>query len=170
MKPDLLDEVRLKRIFKPLEAAEPNGGAFARSRGVIFTDAMGFHAVVSDFGDSAAEVQVEGMELACGPLCSLTRGRISRAQHWDVLRGVHKFLLRQCGHTTNPQLLQGLLHREDGLRCCVLGEGYHKNNYTMEAQWSPNNKIGRAFHSLRGALDGEHGSCECEWQSSLHPP
>ena len=47
MKPDLLDEVRLKCIFEPLEAAEPNGGAFARSRGVMFTDAMGFHAVVS---------------------------------------------------------------------------------------------------------------------------
>ena len=47
MKPDLLDEVRLKRIFEPLEAAEPNGGAFARSGGLIFTDAMGFHAVVS---------------------------------------------------------------------------------------------------------------------------
>ena len=47
VKPDLLDEVRLKRIFEPLEAVEPNGGSFARSRGVIFTDAMGFHAVVS---------------------------------------------------------------------------------------------------------------------------
>ena len=47
VKPDLLDEVRLKRIFEPLEAAEPNGGSFARSGGVIFTDAMGFHVVVS---------------------------------------------------------------------------------------------------------------------------
>ena len=47
MKPDLLDEVRLKRIFKPLEVVESNGGAFARSRGVIFTNAMGFHVVVS---------------------------------------------------------------------------------------------------------------------------
>ena len=43
----LLDEVRLRCIFEPLEAAEPNGGSFARSGGVIFTDAMGFHAVVS---------------------------------------------------------------------------------------------------------------------------
>ena len=47
VKPDLLDDVRLRRIFEPLEAAEPNGGSFARSGGVIFTDAMGFHAVVS---------------------------------------------------------------------------------------------------------------------------
>ena len=47
VKPDLLDEVRLRRIFEPLEAAKPNGGSFARSGGVIFTDAMGFHAVVS---------------------------------------------------------------------------------------------------------------------------
>ena len=47
VKPDLLDEVRLKCIFEPLEAAEPNGGSFARSGGNIFTDAMGFHAVVS---------------------------------------------------------------------------------------------------------------------------
>ena len=39
--------MRLRRIFEPLEAAEPNGGSFARSEGVIFTDAMGFHAVVS---------------------------------------------------------------------------------------------------------------------------
>ena len=46
-KPDLLDKVRLKRIFEPLEAAESNGGAFARSGGIIFTNAMGFHAVVS---------------------------------------------------------------------------------------------------------------------------
>ena len=45
MKPDLLDEIRLKRIFKPLEAAKPNGGAFARSGGVIFIDAMRFHAL-----------------------------------------------------------------------------------------------------------------------------
>ena len=47
VKRDLLDEVRLRRIFEPLEAAEPNGGSFARSGGIIFTDAMGFHAVVS---------------------------------------------------------------------------------------------------------------------------
>ena len=46
MKPDLLDKVRLKHIFKSLEAAEPNGGAFARSGGIIFTEAMGFHGVV----------------------------------------------------------------------------------------------------------------------------
>ena len=46
VKPDLLDKVRLKRIFEPLEAAEPNGGAFARSGGVRFTDVMGFHAIV----------------------------------------------------------------------------------------------------------------------------
>ena len=38
--------MRLKRIFEPLEAVEPNGGAFAWSEGVIFTNAMGFHAVV----------------------------------------------------------------------------------------------------------------------------
>ena len=47
VKLDLLDEVRLRRIFEPLEAAKPNGGSFTRSRGVIFTDAMGFHAIVS---------------------------------------------------------------------------------------------------------------------------
>ena len=47
VKPELLDEVRFKRIFEPLEAAEPNGGSFAMSGGVIFTDAMEFHAVVS---------------------------------------------------------------------------------------------------------------------------
>ena len=47
MKVDLLDKVTLKRIFEPLEAAEPNGDAFARSGGVIFTNAMGFHVVVS---------------------------------------------------------------------------------------------------------------------------
>ena len=47
VKPDLLDKVRLRRIFEPLEAAEPNGGSFAKSRGVIFPDDMGFHAVVS---------------------------------------------------------------------------------------------------------------------------
>ena len=47
VKPDLLDEVTLRRIFEPLEAIEPNGGSFARSGGVIFTDAMGFHAEVS---------------------------------------------------------------------------------------------------------------------------
>ena len=47
VKLDLLDEVRLRRIFEPLKAAEPNGGSFARSGGVIFIDAMGFHAVVS---------------------------------------------------------------------------------------------------------------------------
>ena len=47
VKPDLHDEMRLRRIFEPLEAAKPNGGSFARSGGVIFTDAMGFHAVVS---------------------------------------------------------------------------------------------------------------------------
>ena len=46
VKPDLLDKVRLKCIFKPLEAAESNGGAFSRSGGVIFTNAMGFHTVV----------------------------------------------------------------------------------------------------------------------------
>ena len=46
MKPHLLDEVRLKCIFEPLEVAEPNGDAFARLGGVIFTNAMGFHAVV----------------------------------------------------------------------------------------------------------------------------
>ena len=49
MKADLLDKVRLKRIFEPLVAVEPNGGAFAWSGGVIFTDAMGFHVVVSHF-------------------------------------------------------------------------------------------------------------------------
>ena len=43
----MLDEVRLKCIFEPLEVAESNGGAFAWSGGVIFIDAMGFHAVVS---------------------------------------------------------------------------------------------------------------------------
>ena len=47
IKGDLLNEVRLKSIFEPLEAAETNGGAFARSRGVIFKDTMGFHAVIS---------------------------------------------------------------------------------------------------------------------------
>ena len=47
VKPDLLDEVRLTRIFEPLEAVESNGGAFTRSGGIIFTDAMGFHTVVS---------------------------------------------------------------------------------------------------------------------------
>ena len=47
VKANLLDEVKLKCIFEPLEAAEPNGGAFARSGGVIFTNAMGFQAVVS---------------------------------------------------------------------------------------------------------------------------
>ena len=47
IKPDLLDEVRFKHIFEPLEAAKSNGGSFARSGGVIFTDAMGFHTVVS---------------------------------------------------------------------------------------------------------------------------
>ena len=47
MKVDLLIEVRLKCIFKPLEVVEPNGGTFARSGGVIFTDALGFHIVVS---------------------------------------------------------------------------------------------------------------------------
>ena len=47
VKPHLLDKVRFRRIFQPLEAAEPNGGSFARSGGVIFTDAMEFHAVVS---------------------------------------------------------------------------------------------------------------------------
>ena len=31
MKVDMLDEIKLKRIFEPLEAVEPNGGAFARS-------------------------------------------------------------------------------------------------------------------------------------------
>ena len=46
VKADLLDEVRLKRIFEPLEAVEPNGGAFAWSEGGIFTDAMGVHAVI----------------------------------------------------------------------------------------------------------------------------
>ena len=46
MKPDLLDEVRLKRIFEPLEVAEFNGGAFARSGEVMITDAMEFHAAV----------------------------------------------------------------------------------------------------------------------------
>ena len=46
IKPDLFDEVRFRRIFEPLEAVEPNGGSFARSRGVIFTNAMGFHAVL----------------------------------------------------------------------------------------------------------------------------
>ena len=45
MKLDLLDEMRLKRIFEPLEAAEPNGGAFAWLGRV--TDAMGFYVVVS---------------------------------------------------------------------------------------------------------------------------
>ena len=39
--------MRLKRIFEPLEAAEPNGGSFAKSGGVILIDAMGFHPVVS---------------------------------------------------------------------------------------------------------------------------
>ena len=39
--------MRLRRIFEPLEAAESNKGSFARSGGVIFTDAMGFYAVVS---------------------------------------------------------------------------------------------------------------------------
>ena len=38
--------MRLRRIFEPLKEAEPNGGSFARSGGIIFTDAMGFHAVV----------------------------------------------------------------------------------------------------------------------------
>ena len=47
VKPDLLDEVRLRRIFEPLEVAESNGGSFARSGGIISTDAMGFHTVVS---------------------------------------------------------------------------------------------------------------------------
>ena len=46
MKADLFDEVRITCIFKPLEAAEANGGAFARSGGVLFTDVVGFHAVV----------------------------------------------------------------------------------------------------------------------------
>ena len=46
VKADLLDVVRLKSIFEPLEADESNGGAFAWSGGVIFTNAMGFHAVV----------------------------------------------------------------------------------------------------------------------------
>ena len=47
VKVDLLDKVRLKRIFEPLEAVEPNRGSFVWSGGVIFTDAMGFHVVVS---------------------------------------------------------------------------------------------------------------------------
>ena len=47
IKVDLLDEIKLKRIFEPLVAAEPNGDAFARLGGVLFIDATGFHAVVS---------------------------------------------------------------------------------------------------------------------------
>ena len=47
MKADLLDEVMLKRIFRPLKAVESNGSDFAWSRGVLFIDAIGFHVVVS---------------------------------------------------------------------------------------------------------------------------
>ena len=46
VKAELLDEVRLKRIFVPPEAEEPNGTVFAWSGGVIFTDVVGFLAVV----------------------------------------------------------------------------------------------------------------------------
>ena len=55
------------------------------------------------------EVQVEGVELACGPLRSLSRFWISEAQCGDVVRGVYSLLLRECGHATNKRLLQGLL-------------------------------------------------------------
>ena len=47
VKAGLLDEARLKCIFKPLEAAEPNGGAFVWLGGVLFTIIVGFHAIVS---------------------------------------------------------------------------------------------------------------------------
>ena len=47
VKANLLDEFRLKCIFKPLEVAKPNGGAFAWSGGVIFTNAMEFHTIIS---------------------------------------------------------------------------------------------------------------------------
>ena len=46
MKADLLDEVKVKRIFKPLEGTEPNEGAFTWLGGVLFTDAVGFHTVL----------------------------------------------------------------------------------------------------------------------------
>ena len=77
------------------------------------------------------------MELACGPLCSLAQGWISGAQCWDFLHGVYNFLFQQCGHTTNPQLLQGLLYREDGLRCCVLGKGHHR----ATTQWKHTSRL-----------------------------
>ena len=110
------------------------------------------------------------MELACGPLRSLSRGWISGAQCRDVVRGLYHLLLRECRHATNKRLLQGLLQREDGHGSCVLGQRHHRDNYPMEADWSPHDKAGRAFQSLSGALEREHGSCECQRWSPLHPP
>ena len=68
------------------------------------------------------------------------------------------------------RLLQGLLQREDGHGSCIPGQRHHRDNYPMEADWSPHDKAGRAFHSLSGALEREHGSCECQRRSPLHLP
>ena len=110
------------------------------------------------------------MELACGPLRSLSRGWIFGAQRRDVVRGVHNLLLREYGHATNSHLLQRLLQREDGHGCCLPGQRNHRDIYPMEAHWSPHDKAGRAFHSLSSALEREHGSCQCQRRSPLHPP
>ena len=45
-----------------------------------------------------------------------------------------------------------------------------RRHLTNGAQWSPHDKAGRAFQSLSSALEREHGSCECQRRSPLHPP
>ena len=47
IKAKVLDESRMKQIFEPLEDIETNGSIFACSKAVIFTDAQGFHDIVS---------------------------------------------------------------------------------------------------------------------------
>ena len=47
VKAEVLDESKMNRIFEPLEGSERNGSLFARSGAVLFTDAAGFHAIVS---------------------------------------------------------------------------------------------------------------------------
>ena len=170
VKPDLLDEVRLRCIFEPLEAAEPNGGSFARSGGVIFTDAMGFHAVVSHLETRLRKSKQKVWNwhvVHYVPSCEdgFPEPRIGTSYMVYII-----FCFGNVGNAANKRLLQGLLQREDGHGSCILGQRHHRDNYLMEADWSPHDKAGRAFHSLSGALEREHGSYECQRHSPLHPP
>ena len=145
VKADVFDEVKLKRIFKPLESAKPNGGAFAWLGVVIFTNAMGFHVIVSHL-----ETRLQRSK--------------QKVWNWHV---VHYVLSRKDGF---PEPSVGTSYvvyiifcfgnvatqpthssfKDYFIRRTVMDVVYSIKDITetMEAHWLIHDKIGRAFHFL----------------------